>query len=600
MVVPAPGGRVLIAGERATVHYVGTVAGQDGEWVGVEWDDQQRGKHDGCTGGVRYFQTSAPTAASFVKIGKVQAGYGVAEALEARYSNQRGELGEVEEREMYVHTVRRRRVQIHVVGVDRIQQQQSQLGELVSARLVGAAVSHVGDAQRLAYACPRLTELDLTGNLIGDWTSFVPALMQACTSLQTLNLSDNRLGFGSVPGSINSLPRLRVLVLNDCHASWHDVLALEPQLPALQELHLSGNGLHDLAGQAPAPASPAAGGEQLRGTRLALITGFTALQVLSLEDNALKDWQEVARLQQLPSLTTLILTHNPLTSVSYPDCVQAGAGHCARPPFAALQRLIMAGCALASWADVDALDRFPALHEARLTGNPCLAASKSGGRFEIIGRVGGLTSLNGADIKPRERRDAELRYLQAVMTELAEASDADTHAAITANHPRAKLLAAKFGEELTNTSQGHSGHSIASSLVQLTLTCVAAAAGAKMGSSTKKLPRGTALAALKLVCEKLFKVRVAQQRLFVKAPGDPVPEEVAADDDSRTLAHLGVQDGWEVLVDEVDPQVQALAMAAARDQGQVAHEERLGQQLKAASVLQAEFARTMGLTTHPV
>ncbi|KAJ9518795.1 hypothetical protein QJQ45_026091, partial [Haematococcus lacustris] len=622
-------GRVLIAGERATVHYVGTVAGQDGEWVGVEWDDQQRGKHDGCTGGVRYFQTNAPTAASFVKIGKVQAGYGVAEALEARYSNQRGELGEVEEREMYVHTVRRRRVQIHVVGVDRIQQQQSQLGELVSARLVGAAVSHVvragamlspclaaapsaapcsspcsmllqGDAKRLASACPRLTELDLTGNLIGDWTSFVPALMQACTSLQTLNLSDNRLGFGSVPGSIHSLPRLRVLVLNDCHASWHDVLALEPQLPALQELHLSGNGLHDLAGQAPAPASPAAaGGEQLEGTCLALVTGFTALQVLSLEDNALKDWQEVARLQQLPSLTTLILSHNPLTSVSYPGGVQAGTGHSARPPFAALQRLIMAGCALASWADVDALDRFPALHEARLTGNACLAASKSGGRFEIIGRVGGLTSLNGADIKPRERRDAELRYLQAVMTELAEASDADTHAAITANHPRAKLLAAKFGEELTNTSQGHSGHSIASSLVQLTLTCVAAAAGAKMGSSTKKLPRGTALAALKLVCEKLFKVRVAQQRLFVKAPGDPVPEEVAADDDSRTLAHLGVQDGWEVLVDEVDPQVQALAMAAARDQGQVAHEERLGQQLKAASVLQAEFARTMGLTTHP-
>ena len=71
MVVPsyaAVGCRVETRdGARATVRYVGPVVGQDGEWIGVEWDDPTRGKHDGSYGGERYFEcarSSAETSAS--------------------------------------------------------------------------------------------------------------------------------------------------------------------------------------------------------------------------------------------------------------------------------------------------------------------------------------------------------------------------------------------------------------------------------------------------------------------------------------------------------------------------------------------------------
>jgi hypothetical protein len=38
-----------------------------GIWLGVEWDDASRGKHDGAhSDGVRYFTARGPTAASFV------------------------------------------------------------------------------------------------------------------------------------------------------------------------------------------------------------------------------------------------------------------------------------------------------------------------------------------------------------------------------------------------------------------------------------------------------------------------------------------------------------------------------------------------------
>lgn len=79
-------------GFRATVRYIGPVAAAKNKeeiWLGVEWDDKSRGKHDGsCVddGGnlVRYF-TCAYGAGSFVKQGKVSAGRTLIEALSDRY-----------------------------------------------------------------------------------------------------------------------------------------------------------------------------------------------------------------------------------------------------------------------------------------------------------------------------------------------------------------------------------------------------------------------------------------------------------------------------------------------------------------------------------
>lgn len=50
------GQRLQIGSERATVRYIDTVDGQSGRWVGLEWDNEARGKHDGSVNGRRYFQ----------------------------------------------------------------------------------------------------------------------------------------------------------------------------------------------------------------------------------------------------------------------------------------------------------------------------------------------------------------------------------------------------------------------------------------------------------------------------------------------------------------------------------------------------------------
>lgn len=56
------GHRLSFDGALCTVRYIGPVAGTQKEWLGVEWDDPSRGKHDGMHEGVRYFECRALNA----------------------------------------------------------------------------------------------------------------------------------------------------------------------------------------------------------------------------------------------------------------------------------------------------------------------------------------------------------------------------------------------------------------------------------------------------------------------------------------------------------------------------------------------------------
>lgn len=79
-------------GFKATVRYLGPVAAAKNKneiWLGVEWDDKSRGKHDGsCVDDEgklhRYFEC-AYGAGSFVKPSKVFSGKSLNEALRERY-----------------------------------------------------------------------------------------------------------------------------------------------------------------------------------------------------------------------------------------------------------------------------------------------------------------------------------------------------------------------------------------------------------------------------------------------------------------------------------------------------------------------------------
>ena len=53
------------------VRFIGLVPPTDGLWLGLEWDDPSRGKHNGTKDGVTYFACRHVTAGSFVRPNKV-------------------------------------------------------------------------------------------------------------------------------------------------------------------------------------------------------------------------------------------------------------------------------------------------------------------------------------------------------------------------------------------------------------------------------------------------------------------------------------------------------------------------------------------------
>lgn len=51
------GNRVECDGALGTVKWIGEVPSTQGVWYGVDWDDENRGKHDGTHNGIKYFET---------------------------------------------------------------------------------------------------------------------------------------------------------------------------------------------------------------------------------------------------------------------------------------------------------------------------------------------------------------------------------------------------------------------------------------------------------------------------------------------------------------------------------------------------------------
>ncbi|XP_076437802.1 uncharacterized protein LOC143276984 [Babylonia areolata] len=158
----------------------------------------------------------------------------------------------------------------------------------------------------LPSLCPNVTDLDLSSNLLESWAELLPLLSQL-PHLKFLNLSRNHitrhkeeLWRWSTP-----LPKVENMVLNSTGVPLREVLALARLMPALRELHICCNYYRDLG-----------------SVEVAIKDGaLSKLECLRLNENIITSWAEVWKLRDLPCLTQLILSENPLCDVFYSaDC----------------------------------------------------------------------------------------------------------------------------------------------------------------------------------------------------------------------------------------------------------------------------------------
>ncbi|KAL4325721.1 hypothetical protein GQ457_11G011090 [Hibiscus cannabinus] len=511
-----------------TVKFVGNVEGYSGTWVGVDWDNEGDGKHDGSINGVRYFQARFQNSASFVRPQNLSPGISLLEALKLRYQSQSTKQ---EEDEMYVLSASNKRVSVELLGKDKIQDKLSRFEELNSASISYLGVSTPGDPAEIRASVPNLKELDLTGNLISDWKD-VSTMCEQLPHLVALNLSNNLMTENMI--GLPLLKGIRVLVLNSTGINWSQVEILEHSLPVIEELHLMGNKI-----------------SAIKPTSSSTVQGFDSLRLLNLEDNCLTDWNEILKLSQLKSLEQLYLNKNKLNSIFYPhkNKIQELLGNqesCEESYllFQNLRCLLLGSNEISDPASIDSLNSFPKLIDIRLSDNPITDPGRGGlPRYVLIARLAKVEMLNGSEISARERKESEIRYVRLVMSK-----SLDNPEEINRLHPRFVELKNFYGIEDERPSVGAAGpQKMASGLLSITLKCVASSVGEKL-PLTKKLPATTTVGKLKALCESFFKLKSMKLKLFLQEEGSPLP--MLLDDEMASLMDIGIGNESTIIVDE--------------------------------------------------
>jgi tubulin-specific chaperone E len=184
------GQRISFDGALCTVRYIGPVAGTTGTWLGVEWDDAARGKHDGSHKDVRYFTclSKAATAASFIRPTRpADKPQSFISAVKDKYASgsggyEYGASGPVASMIIISGKV------AEEVGFDKIHRKQAQIHELKFVILDGQRVASARDEGEpgIGETCPSITQLDLSRNLLED----LRPVVEVCRELPKLaNLS---------------------------------------------------------------------------------------------------------------------------------------------------------------------------------------------------------------------------------------------------------------------------------------------------------------------------------------------------------------------------------------------------------------------------
>lgn len=188
-----PGRRLSYDGSLCTVRFYGNLNGTKGSWLGVEWDDPARGKHNGKHQDQQIFtcQSDAETAASFIRpTRKPDSERTVLEAIRHKYSNS---LSDEAGKSIDVVVISGKVAE--EVGFEKIAKEQSQLADLrivLLDQLVvsgiaprGASPSAVIQAQKeLTQTCPNIHEIDIGWNTIERWQD----VAEICTALPNLRV----------------------------------------------------------------------------------------------------------------------------------------------------------------------------------------------------------------------------------------------------------------------------------------------------------------------------------------------------------------------------------------------------------------------------
>ncbi|KAK5164970.1 uncharacterized protein LTR77_009635 [Saxophila tyrrhenica] len=416
------GERLSLKNQLCTVRYVGKVADKPGTWLGVEWDDIDRRKHNGTHEGVEYFRclSKSPKCASFLRPTQTwDAPRTFLQALREKYMPD-------DHHATSSGTVYFSGKQAEEVGFDKFQQRQAKLQGIHVLVLNHMRIQHQrinpSDNAEIAHICADITELDLSANLFESYEEICDLCLQF-PKLRTLTLDGNRFSLRGNPLRYR-IETIKTLGLSRTLAEDAAVnVLLNFAFPNVTTLSLAGN-------------------EYSIPLKLRIPS---KVEVLDLSDNTFAVLSDLSFLSG-SGLRTLLLKRNSISSFT-----TLGIDFKLQ-----VEELDLSYNVISTFDFFNNITEssFPNLHHLRVTGNPVYQSLVSAdgkpltsedGYMLTVARLPQLQCLNHSKITEKERLNAETYYLGQIAIELANAPEGQ-EGKVIAQHPRSQELCAEYGE----------------------------------------------------------------------------------------------------------------------------------------------------------
>jgi Leucine-rich repeat (LRR) protein len=366
------GDRLSYSEELCTVKFVGELPGA---WAGeiaygVEWDNIEKGKHNGTYKNVSYFDTTNEgKSGSFLKSSKKYDPIrGFYEALFLTYGSK------VEEKEIKIGT---KLVQSY--GFEKLQRLQSDFNYLRNISLNRKCIKGVVESQEaelIATGLKNLEELDLSFNLFTDLYDVLTIVKHL--NIKKLSLTGNRLTTISRSLVVESLESLNLTLT---YPSKEVLESVHELFPNLKNLYLQDNFFAEFTLD---------------------LTQFSSLNHLDLSMNDLKTVPQ--NLEGDTTITSLNISDNSITL--HPSSLKLPK----------ITTLDIRRNEIKTWKDIESLNTmFPNVTELRINGNPIFdGKALEEVEYIVIAMFPNVKILNGVNIIEQERTNAELYFLSKV------------------------------------------------------------------------------------------------------------------------------------------------------------------------------------------
>ncbi|KAH7889522.1 hypothetical protein F5I97DRAFT_1844874 [Phlebopus sp. FC_14] len=375
------------SGHIGTIKYVGQVNGTHGLWYGVEWDDPNRGKHDGMKDGHRYFNCRVSNAGSFIRpSASLSFGRSFLTALSEKYIET---IHGPATKEMIMLGSSNGAIKVEAVGLDRIRSNLSTLDRLREVSLDSERVATGDNSDEIHETCPNIRGLDLSGNLLSTWNA-IASLTAGLPHLQRLALNRNRLLPFDIEISQSAFQQLVELQLNKTLITWEEFSRVSQCMTRLKIVELGHNRLESLVADSSSI--------------------IPTIQSFNFDSNQLSDWTQISEsMSKCVRLHRLVLSSNNIRTI--PPSTSRHS------PLEGVTNLGLPGNKLGDWKDIDNLSQWcPNLESLSIVGNPIAEENDLAcyARQFAVAKIPSLLVLDSAPISQRERTDCELFYLSFI------------------------------------------------------------------------------------------------------------------------------------------------------------------------------------------